>query len=274
MNCRSLLFFPMIACGGRVADEIEQALWDVNDAIAVSLLVAEPHAWADVEISTTTTTTTTTPEGTGGTGLDGSAPSGLRHGAAGNCPELTRLEDGVGSYTVSADYGTGCVSGSGLTPTVLSGSVSIGVVQDQVGINFSSWKADLSRNVFGTTNGVLGDEPDTVTVSGNVILEDAGSFRYEAAVNLSLNLAGDEVQIDGEVNSVDSDRVQLEGVRIRLSDIPGQCPRPFQGLATVTGEAPDRVVDFSGGADAPVEVQRKGRRSQPTPLCAFASEVF
>lgn len=272
MNCRFLLLVPMLACGGRVADEMEQALWDVNDAIAVALLVAEPHAWADVEVSTTSSTTT--PGGTGGTGLGGSATSGLRHGAAGDCPGLTRLEEGEGAYTVSADYGTGCVSGSGLTPTVLSGSVSIGVVQDQVGINFSSWKADLSRNVFGTTSGVLGDEPDTVTVSGNVILEDAGSYRYEAAIDLSLNLAGDEVQIDGSVNSVDSDRVLLQGVRIRLSDIPGQCPRPYQGVATVTGDTPDRVVDFSGGADALVEVQRKGRRSQPTQLCAFASEVF
>lgn len=272
MNGRLLFLVPLFACGGRVADEMEAALEDINDAIAISLLVAEPNAWADVNPETTATVTTT--GGTGGTGLTGSSPSGLRHGAAGDCPELTRTDIDATRYAVEADYGNGCVSGSGLTPTVLSGVVDIEVEAEQVGLNFTSWKADLSRRVGGTVSGELGTEPDTVAVSGTVHVDDGEGFRYEATLSLDLDLAGDEVVIDGTVEPVGSDPVRLDGLRIRLTDIPGQCPRPYLGVATVTGDGPDRVVDFGVGSPGFVAVQRKGRTSQPTELCAFASEVF
>ena len=277
-----LRWIPLLAlfgCGAKVADEMELALMIANDAVAIALLSAEPAAWYDATDSGPSGGSGGS-GGTGGSGGSGATPTpaGARHGAAGDCPRLDRTPDEGSPWTVEADYKTGCVSGSGLIPTILSGPLMLAAADDLVQADFDTLTVSLARVATGSWAGMpTGD--DRFDFTGTLSLPEAERHRAIAA-EVQLVVAFDEeaerTTIDGAMSLDRHDgpvEVRFDGVRLRSSDIPGECPNPNKGVLTVLG-SPDRTVDFGEPGNGQVTVMRKQRTSQPARLCSFAADVF
>lgn len=265
MRLRTTLLLALSACQGNVADEMEAALRISNDSLAVALLASEGAALADVQPGPEPTTTTTSPPGT-------------RHGAPTNCPGITRSDQADGTFEITASYGL-CVSDSGLVPTTLGGQLILDGSGDRAEVDYSQLSVKSARLVDGAASVARAESEDAWMVEGTLRLPKTAQLDELRATMEILVDHGieDEVGFDGTID-IDGPNgtasVKLDGVVLHLVDIPGECATPREGLATV-GKNPSIEVDYADAhLDGDVVVKRRARTSNPTSLCAFASEVL
>lgn len=256
----------LTACGSP-AEEMEGALRISNDALAFALLASEGAAWVDAQ------------EPTRGDGTaDWPSNPGLRHGAPSDCPTIKREDGTDGQFDLEAVY-PGCVSQSELVPAVLGGSLFLAGDTDTVVFDYSGLNVGNTRIAAGALSGTREATIEQWRLSGTIDLPEtallaAASAEYHLSID---HTVVDEVTFDGHIE-VDTEsgkhRVDLDGVRIELEDIPGECAVPNAGTARIEGQPELTVFYRNADKDGKVTVQRKSRTSTPTRLCSFASDVL
>ena len=272
MNTRNLWLLPLLSgCGKGIVDDMQVALSVSNDAIAAALIAAEASAWVDATSNIATGTTTSTP--TTGTGTPPTTtPPGSRHGAPGDCPRISREPDEGAPFTLFADYRTGCVSGSGLVPAVLSGVMELQGDDGSYTSVHDSMDIALARPILGTIEGTFSDS-EQPRVTGDILLpETEDRPLLDGSLDLRIVFEPEVMHLDGTVD-VGGTLVTLEGVSLSSDKISGDCPRPGSGTATLASD-PELIVDYAEPAGDEVTVLRKRRASQPTNLCGWESRAF
>lgn len=254
-----------------VAAEMQDGLRRSNAAIAFGLLAGEGVAWVDSPF--------VRPAGTGSSTVQRATPPGARHAPAGTCPSLTREPLEGAPYVLTATYAPlGCPPDSGLVPNSLGGEL---VLEGSEG----TFASDLTALTIGnarSAGGVL-DVTDlgggAYRVQGTLALDETPLFdAIDGTFDLDVDHGiASEIALDGTVTleaAGEAIPVRLRRVVLDLDDIPGECPRPRSGSAVVE-QGPDATVRFAhrGEVDR-ATVQRKGRTSDPTRLCSFASDVL
>ncbi len=252
-------------CTDRVAEDMEQALWSTNDAIAWSLLASESAAWADE----------TDPRWPF---VLGDPAAYVRHAAAGACPALDREPEEGFPFALEAGY-FGCVSGSRLLATTSAGRLHISGTADVVEATYDDLFLGSVRAPRGTLTGARDLGVEVYELVGVLHLPAAAQLR-ESTAEFHLTVdhrVGPQVSFDGVVvldPEGEAVRVALRDVVVELDDIPGECPLPHAGVVTV-GDRPEVVVDVRAADDrGRVVVTRRARESTGTRLCAFASDVL
>jgi hypothetical protein len=262
-----LPLFALAGCSGTILDNMTHALSVSNDALALSLLASESAAWIDATTSPSSTTPTT-----GTTATDTGLPPGARHGPAGDCPKITREPEVGAPFTVFGDYRTGCVSGSGLVPAVLSGSVQIDSDTTHFIADYGALDVALARTMAGQLDGTYTD-PEHVAMVGEIALpKSQDRAALSGLLDLQIVFEPSRVHLDGTVTT-GGQVVVFDGVILDQSMISGDCPRPDAGTATIPG-APEVVVDYGEPSGTEVTVLQRNRRSQPTNPCIWESRAF
>ena len=249
-----------------VAAEMEASLESTNHAIGIALIVADIasyHLDSPAEIPTGATS-----GDTGDTGV----LDVRRHGEIGPCPGLFALSDDL----IEIDFGTGCLPSSGLMPVVVAGATLVERRGDNFDGEFDTYAINLSHfitgSMTGTTTGVEGDLDISATFE---IAATDGESELTASGSVTADFANDEVVLNGEVILEDGGRVKqtLKNVRLKLSDIPGECPEPASGKATAHRDT-EAVVDYGRPGGGQVTVALGNRTSDDVRLCAFDSWIF
>jgi hypothetical protein len=193
-----VLALALVACrsDAEVAATMEAALVSANDAVAVSLVSAEPRSWAFVPPS-----------------------DQLRHGTACGCPCRVRYGEPP-AYLLSLDYhAEGCIPDSGLLAVGVSGAAVVEVAGDAVDVTLDGaflTEAPLAGRLTGGAD----------HAEGALSVGDR-AFRLDVDVILD-----EEIAIDGVVR-IGGEAVVLRGLRIARPDLAGDCPAPSAGTAEI-----------------------------------------
>ncbi len=245
-----------------VAAEMEASLLSTNHAIGISLIVADVasyHLETPSEIPTTTGTTDT-----GGTSR--------RHGELRSCPELFALSDSL----IEVDYGTGCLPRSGLVPVVVAGAVIVERSGDSFVGDFDTYAINLSHPITGsiaaTITGADGDLG--IDVDFDLKVRDGGD-KLNASGSVSAKSSDLGITVEGKVKIDEKQLVRhtLRDVKVRLEDIPGECPEPKSGTGIAHRDS-DAIVDYAQPGGGHVTVNYGKRTSDDVRLCAFDSWIF
>ncbi len=163
------------------------------------------------------------------------------------CPEIIR-EGSATDFTVTADYGEGCVPDSGLVVDEVSGAAHVGYADKELTVGFSALST-YSAQIDGAITGSY----ESAGSSGLVLLLDSAltlatvEGELVVAESLVASVGLQETSLDGQGSLLapyGSYEAVVDRIAYRYADLTGTCYLPYTGSVSVDVDGQSVTVAF------------------------------